>query len=177
MLTTDFLFCASCLFECVLVFSTAIGISAQSTESNAARLEILKARDAVLRDAYEEAEKHLWDMSKNDHATYAKLLEKLVLQGLLTLQDSEVTVRCRKADATIVQASIPAVAEQYVAKTNAPVTVTVDASTFLSDSCVGGVVLLSQGGSILVDNTFESRLEIAYNQNLPDIREMLFEDN
>lgn len=150
---------------------------AQSTEMNAARLEVLKARDSVLRDTYEEAEKKLAEVSKMDPAAYAKLLEQLVLQGLITLQDSEVTVRCRAADKDIVHNAIPSVSEEYVAKTNAPVTVTVDSSTFLSDSCVGGIVLLSQGGSILVDNTFESRLEIAYSQNLPQIRQLLFGSN
>lgn len=149
--------------------------SAQSAETNAARLQVLKARDNVLKESYEDAEKKLADVSSKDRATYSKLIRTLVLQGLICLKDSEVSVRCRRADVEIVKAALPAVSEEYVAKTNAPVTVTIDESTYLSDSCIGGVVLLSQGGTILVDNTFESRLDIAYQQNLPEIRKILFE--
>lgn len=148
--------------------------SAQSTETNAARLQILKARDNVLRESYEDTEKQLKELSK-DKAKYAKLISGLILQGLLCLKDSEVVVRCRSADLGIVKEALGKVSEEYVAKTQAPVTVTVDEATFLADSCNGGVVLMSQGGSIQVDNTFESRLEIAYHQNLPEIRRLLFE--
>lgn len=38
----------------------------------------------------------------------------------------------------------------------------------------GGVTLFSNGGRVMLENTFESRLEIAYQQNLPSIRNMLF---
>lgn len=38
----------------------------------------------------------------------------------------------------------------------------------------GGVTLFSNGGRVMLENTFESRLEIAYQQNLPFIRSMLF---
>ena len=138
-------------------------------------MQILKARDHVLRESYAETEQKLASVPKSDPEKYAKLLGGFVLQGLMALKDSEVTVRCRREDVSVVKNVIPSVSEEYVAKTNAPVTVTVDEGTFLSDSCIGGVVMLSQGGSIVVDNTFESRLDIAYNQNLPTIRKMLFE--
>lgn len=38
----------------------------------------------------------------------------------------------------------------------------------------GGVTLFTNGGRVMLENTFESRLEIAYQQNLPIIRSMLF---
>lgn len=150
--------------------------SAQSTETNAARLQILKARDSVLRESYEDTEKQLKALSKNK-SKYSKLVAGLILQGLLCLKDAEVVVRCRSVDVGIVKDAIGKVSEDYKAKTQTAVSVTVDESTFLADSCNGGVVLLSQGGSIQVDNTFESRLEIAYHQNLPEIRQILFEAN
>lgn len=36
------------------------------------------------------------------------------------------------------------------------------------------MTLFSNGGRVMLENTFESRLEIAYQQNLPVIRSMLF---
>lgn len=41
----------------------------------------------------------------------------------------------------------------------------------------GGVTLFTNGGRVMLENTFESRLEIAYQQNLPVIRSMLFGDD
>lgn len=147
---------------------------AKSTEQNAARLEVLKARDSILQETYDSAAKKLSTLATNDSAAYSSIITELIKQGLVVLSDSDVVVRCRTADVEIVEAILPSVAEEYVAATNSPVTVNLDRDTFLADSCSGGIVLLSQGGTIVVENTFESRLEIAYQQNLPKIRHMMF---
>lgn len=133
----------------------------------------MKARDSVLREAYEDTEKKLSDLT-SDTSAYSQLVSDLILQGVLLLQDSEVVVRCRRADVEIVDSCLEAVAEKYLAKISSPVKLTTDKATFLSDACSGGVVLSSQGGTITVDNTFEGRLDIAYNQNLPEIRKLMF---
>lgn len=147
---------------------------AKSTEQNAARLDVLKARDNILQETYDQAAKDLATISANDQMAYADILKDLVMQGLLVLADSDVVVRCRAADVEIVDSVLPSVTEEYVATSNSPVTVNLDRDTYLADSCTGGVVLLSRGGTIVVENTFESRLEIAYQQNLPKIRGMMF---
>lgn len=147
---------------------------AKSTEQNTARLEILKAREAILQETYDDASKKLIDFTSSDPAAYQDILKALVKQGLLVLRDSDVVVRCRHSDIEAIENIVPSVAEEYVAETNTPVTVSIDRNTHLADSCTGGVVLLSQGGTIVVENTFESRLEIAYQQNLPKIRDMMF---
>lgn len=148
--------------------------SAQSTEQNSARLQVLKARDGVLREVFEEADAELAAMAKNSPSDYAKMLGELVLQGLLKLGDSEVVIRCRIDDVASVRDALPAAAESYTIKTGKPVSVSVDEDTYLSENCTGGITLLSEGGRIVVENTFESRLEIAYQQNLPAIRGVLF---
>ncbi|CAN8063034.1 unnamed protein product [Agarophyton chilense] len=147
---------------------------AKSTEQNAARLEVLKARDGILQETYDEAAQNLAALPEDDPTAYTELLKALVMQGLQVLKDNHVAVRCRSADADILNEILPLVAEEYVAATSNAVTVTLDKDTYLADACTGGVVLLSQGGTIVVENTFESRLEIAYQQNLPKIREMMF---
>eukprot|EP00177_Eucheuma_denticulatum_P004006 GFKZ01007233.1.p1 GENE.GFKZ01007233.1~~GFKZ01007233.1.p1 ORF type:complete len:218 (+),score=53.19 GFKZ01007233.1:199-852(+) len=146
---------------------------AKSTEQNVARLEVLKARDGILRDAYDQAAAELAEVAK-DPAAYTDILKALVLQGLIVLSDEQVVVRCRRVDVEIVDSVLPSVKEDYVGMTNSPVTVNLDRDNFLSDDISGGVVLLSQGGTIVVENTFESRLEIAYQQNLPEIRKVMF---
>lgn len=149
---------------------------AKSTEQNAARLKILQARDSVLQETYLEAAKNLAELPESDPAEYVRILQALILQGLIVLSDSDVVVRCRAADVDLIDEMLPAITEDYVASTNSGVTVNLDQDTFLADSCTGGIVLLSQGGTIVVENTFESRLEIAYQQNLPQIRKIMFGD-
>lgn len=150
---------------------------AKSTEQNAARLDILKSRDGILQETYDEAAKQLAEISSSDSDTYEKILHSLILQGLVVLADNDVVVRCRRCDIETIDDMLPAVTEEYVSSTNSPVTVVLDRDTYLADSCSGGVVLLSQGGTIVVENTFESRLEIAYQQNLPKIRKIMFGDS
>lgn len=147
---------------------------AKSTEQNAARLEILKARDNILQETYDQAAKDLAALPDSDPSGYQGILKALVQQGLIVLADTDVVIRCRRADVEIIESIIPSVTEEYVASTSNPVTVNLDRDTYLADSCTGGVVLLSQGGTIVVENTFESRLEIAYQQNLPKIRTVMF---
>lgn len=43
----------------------------------------------------------------------------------------------------------------------------------VADISIGGVVITTEGGKIRLENTFESRLEICYQQNLPYFRETL----
>lgn len=149
---------------------------AKSTEQNAARLEILKARDGILQETYDDASKSLSTIPSTDPSAYQKILQSLILQGLIVLSDSDVVIRCRASDIEAVDYMIPLVTQEYVTMTDSPVTVVIDRNTYLADSCTGGIVLLSQGGTIVVENTFESRLEIAYQQNLPKIRKVMFGD-
>lgn len=148
--------------------------SAQSTEQNAARLQVLKARDGMLNDVYTAAVAKLGKLADDKPSEYSSLLNDIILQGLIKLGDEEVTVRCRKDDKEVVADAVPAVSESYIAKTEKPLTLSVDEDKFLEDNCAGGVWLLSAGGRIIVENTFESRLEVAYQQNLPLIRSVLF---
>lgn len=130
----------------------------------------------MLSDVYTTAVAKLADLADNSPAEYATLVADTILQGLIKLDDETVAVRCRKADKEIVSDAIGAVSETYTAKTGKPLTLTVDEEAFLADSCAGGVSLLSEGGRIIVENTFESRLAVAYQQNLPLIRSVLFEE-
>jgi len=59
-------------------------------------------------------------------------------------------------------------------KTGKECKLTVDKTEFLNDSTGGGVLLISFGGKIVVDNTLEKRLETAIHQLLPAIRHQLF---
>jgi len=39
---------------------------------------------------------------------------------------------------------------------------------------IGGIVLAAQRGSILCNNTFDARLDLGYQDSIPDIRRIIF---
>jgi len=126
---------------------------------------------------YNDADKRIAALPAAEPTKYKDLLHELILQGLLVLSDPEVLIRCRPEDLSTVQKILPKVKSDYESKTGLKVNVSTDQKAFLSDvRCTGGVSLLSHGGKIQLDNTFESRLETSYQQNLPKIRKMLFAD-
>lgn len=120
---------------------------------------------------------------------YPELVKFLIAQGLLTMMEDVVQVRCRKEDLKIVQEAVkPAIAlYQETALTAAGVklnvAVDVDKAEFLASgpsaghvgpTCAGGVMLLAHGGKIKCSNTLDDRLELAFMKSLPDIRGILF---
>ena len=144
-----------------------------STELNAARLRVLKEMDAELQQLLTSALAELVKVSK-DEAKYAKFLKESIVQGLLAMRDDQVVLRVRLADAQMVKALVADVRKTYKQLTGSDVSLSIDGSNFLDEKSAGGVMLLSHEGRIVLDNCFESRLNIAYEQNLPVIRTMLF---
>nr|CEL68640.1 TPA: V-type proton ATPase subunit E1 [Neospora caninum Liverpool] len=161
----------------------------RSTAVNKARLRRISAQDQVLSEVYTQALSQLSAVSGNQ-AKYQKLLEDLIVQGLLRLLESEVVIRCREMDKALVEAVIPNAVKRYSeimrseAGLNKTVTATLDKSgRYLppppSDdnpgmSCCGGVVLMTRDGRITCDNTFDARLRMVIVECAPTIRNTLF---
>lgn len=109
--------------------------SAHSTELNGSRLKVLKARDEVLREVYDDADKRLARISTENPDVYKALLSSLILQSLLALRDEEVVVRTREADAAAVESALKTVSEEYTDKTDgAAINTLVDSKRFLSEN-------------------------------------------
>ncbi|KAA8495894.1 V-type proton ATPase subunit E1 [Porphyridium purpureum] len=144
-----------------------------STELNAARLKVLKEMDAELQALLGRALEELVTISK-DKEKYSRFLHDATLQGLIALADERVVLKVRLEDAPLLKAVLPQIEKEYTSKTGKKVALSIDGSTFLDEKSAGGVVLSSNEGRIVLDNTFASRLNIAYEQNLPVIRTMLF---
>merc|ERR1712048_1374596 len=114
---------------------------------------------------------------------------KLIVQGLLMLLEEKVEVRCRAVDDKLVQGCLQEAAAEYsrTIKTetgaNKVVTLSLDTTTKLppapsagqhGPSCLGGVMLACQKGTITIDNTIDSRLALVLEQAKPTIRGLLF---
>merc|ERR1712211_70770 len=99
------------------------------------------------------------------------------------LLEKEVTVRCRKEDTSKVQGCLAGAAKQYSQIIERETGKTLSVDLKLDDknlpsgsagadgaTCLGGVMLLCQGGRISIDNTIDSRLALVMEQAKPNIR-------
>jgi V-type H+-transporting ATPase subunit E len=161
----------------------------RSTEINKSRLEKIKTRQEMLAKLKEDSKVELAS-ALSGQAKSKEFTTKLIVQGLLMLLEDEVLVRCRAIDDSMVQGCLQDAAAQYskVVKdsTGASKTckISLDTATKLAPppenaqhgaSCLGGVVLACQSGTITIDNTIDSRLGLVLEQAKPTIRKYLFE--
>mmetsp|Transcript_30338 Transcript_30338/g.58312 ORF Transcript_30338/g.58312 Transcript_30338/m.58312 type:complete len:224 (+) Transcript_30338:87-758(+) len=152
-----------------------------STQLNEARLRLLQARDDLVSDTLKAAGSKLTEVSK-DAKAYKKLLVNLTMQGILKLQSSKVTVRCRAADKSVCQSALDELKsnwEKLVPTMPCP-TMSLDSTTHLppgsgdGKTCAGGVLVIAENGTITCNNTLDARLATTFSANLPMIRQKLF---
>lgn len=148
----------------------------RSTVSNKTRLRILSARQSLLDELFESAQKKLGEYSK-DKGKYQEIVKNLILEGLYALNEASVQVRARKADYEVVRKAIPEAVKEYKAKVGKDVAVTIDESDPLPEGSSGGVFIVGTNGRIDINNTFEERLKLLETDALPSIRVTLFGEN
>jgi V-type H+-transporting ATPase subunit E len=92
------------------------------------------------------------------------------------LRDSEVFVYCRKEDASFVKMILKEIETQYNKNNQdeiqTKITLIDSGDHFLT--CVGGVHVTSLNDKIKVNNTIEERVDICFQEMIPDIRKILF---
>jgi len=153
---------------------------ARSAEIGECRVKKMKIRDELLKSLLGEAGSKAAVVTKGQN--YPQLLQKLIVQGLIKIEEDVVTIFCRGEDVDTVKGVIGPATEEYVEimKRESGVTLkpTVvlneDRSKDLPDSSCGGVLLTALNGKIVCDNTMTSRLQLVYEELLPSIRAILF---
>ena len=156
---------------------------ARSAEIGACRVKKMKIRGDLLEDLIKEAGAKCAVVARGNN--YPQLVQKLIVQGLIKIEESEVTVFCRKEDVATVEKIVPKAVAEYVeimqresGVTLSPkVTVNTDRTKDLDDATHGGVLLTAVQGKIVCDNTLQSRLELVYEELLPSIRAILFPED
>lgn len=159
-----------------------------SKQHNEQRLKVLGTKQRLIKDVFQAAK----DALKNAAAGsgYAELVSDLLVQAMYKLQEPSQIVQCREADVKVIEACVPKAQEKYknVYGTDAP-QLTIDRKHFLpaaaesqeqeddpdAPTCLGGVVVTSISGRIVVDNTLDARLKIVEEKQLPAIRAQLFD--
>jgi V-type H+-transporting ATPase subunit E len=108
-------------------FKTA-QMSQQITSSkvaNQTRLKVLSARQELLDDIFEQAEKKLSDATK-DKGKYEDILKNLMLEGFYALNEPKLQVRARIADYDLVKKAIEKASKEYKEKTNKNIEASID---------------------------------------------------
>lgn len=154
----------------------------RSAEIGDCRVKKMKIRDELLKSLVSEAGEKCAVVTRGQN--YPQLLQKLIVQGLIKIEENEVTIFCRGDDVSTVKSILNAAVKEYVdlmkresGVTLSPkVTLNSDRSKDLQDSSFGGVLLTALNGKIVCDNTMNSRLQLVYEELLPSIRAILFPD-
>jgi len=154
---------------------------------NEARFDEMRERDRILKQLKADVAARLADVSK--HPKYPELIRALICQGLLTIMEKNVELKCREVDLPVVQEQLPLAYEafkQIVVKESGAdpqLNVTLNKQAFLAPppkpgsdavSCAGGVMLSARSGKIICRNTLDHRAELAFHNLLPAIREAVF---
>jgi len=167
----------------------------RSQQLSEARFSTMRRRDERVKALKKEIYAKLALVAEEKKEQYPELICSLIVQGLLTISEEDVTIVCRKEDVKIVQAQIePAIKrfrELIVEATKDDIeggvkpglTVKISTTEFLPSApskenpgvfCCGGVKLSARGGKIVCKNTLDARFEIAFKQLQPQIRAILF---
>jgi V-type H+-transporting ATPase subunit E len=153
---------------------------ARSAEIGECRVKKMKIRDELLHTLVSEAGSKCAVVARGQN--YPQLLQKLIVQGLIKIEENEVTLICRGEDEATVKKVLPAAVKEYVEIMKRESTVLLepvvsinsDRSKDLTDKSYGGIVLTALHGKIVCDNTMASRLNLVYDELLPAIRAILF---
>eukprot|EP00339_Tiarina_fusa_P016114 CAMPEP_0117042102 /NCGR_PEP_ID=MMETSP0472-20121206/29348_1 /TAXON_ID=693140 ORGANISM="Tiarina fusus, Strain LIS" /NCGR_SAMPLE_ID=MMETSP0472 /ASSEMBLY_ACC=CAM_ASM_000603 /LENGTH=222 /DNA_ID=CAMNT_0004753267 /DNA_START=89 /DNA_END=757 /DNA_ORIENTATION=+ len=154
----------------------------RSAEIGECRVKKMKIRDDLLGTLISEAGAKCAVVTRGQN--YPQLLQKLIVQGLIKIEENEVIIFCRGEDVATVTGILDAAVAEYVdlMKRESSVTLTpvvslnTDRSKDLPESSYGGVLLTAANGRIKCDNTMSSRLTLVYEELLPSIRAILFPD-
>ena len=146
----------------------------------------------MVEGLYNEAKNKMVHMVQNDKNTYKQLLEKLILQSLIKMMEVNVQMRVRKSDMSLVQEVMPKAMAAYKKKMQTevsafngkevPLKLNIDEAHPLAEyseeagteSCIGGIILHARKGRIVCSNTLDERLQLCYQEAIPEIRGSLF---
>ena len=153
---------------------------ARSAEIGECNVKKMKLRDDLLQQLLAEAGEKCAMVARGTN--YPQLLQKLIVQGLIKIEENNVTVYCRADDMGTTKSVLKAAIAEYVEimqretgiKLEPKVTLNSNESRNLPDSCFGGVTLTAVNGKIVCENTMSARLELVYEELLPSIRAILF---
>eukprot|EP01016_Furgasonia_blochmanni_P045148 TRINITY_DN632_c0_g1_i4.p1 TRINITY_DN632_c0_g1~~TRINITY_DN632_c0_g1_i4.p1 ORF type:complete len:295 (-),score=107.72 TRINITY_DN632_c0_g1_i4:114-998(-) len=155
----------------------------RSSKINNSRIKKMEQRFAVINKVREEAATKLRSQL-SDPSIHKPLMKKLIIQGLIKLMEEEVLLKCRKEDTAIVESVLEEAEREFTdlcrretgRELNTKLYLLKDQPLDANQVKCGGIVLYAARGRIVCSNTLDDRLNLGYEDSLPDIRFGLFPD-
>jgi len=146
--------------------------------SGEVRIRKMQARDELVQKVKKTAVAKLGSKATADANAYAELLKKLIIQGLIKLNEPRVEVQCREADLPLVRKVLEPAAREYEKLILGACNESVKVEVVIADgkplppatapegnpTCAGGVKVSAKYGRIVLDNTLDARLDIAFEE-------------
>jgi len=152
----------------------------RSAAVGSARVKKMKARDDLLETLKKETLEKLAAFCKGPE--YPAYVKKLIVQGLVKIEEQEVEIQARAEDKAIVARVLPEALQEYkqlmtaAGHTVSP-KVTVSDRPLPTKAINGGVVLTALNARIVLNQTVDERLIIAYTDIMPSVRNGLFSES
>jgi V-type H+-transporting ATPase subunit E len=142
-----------------------------------ARVKKMKSRDELLETLKRECAVKLASISQANQ--YPALIKSLIVQGLIKIEESVVQIQCKAEERSLVEQQLPAAINEFrtvmtQAGHKVHPQVTISNIVLASKSCAGGIILSAADNRIILNQTLDERLEIAYHDIMPSVRAGLF---
>lgn len=150
-----------------------------SRKTNETRLDIQKHRSVLLAELKNDTETRLRQVI-SEESKYKPLLKKLILQGAVRLIEAEVFIMCRECDVKIVESIIAEIETEFSVfmkdnmKKDMSTKFTVISQKYMTNEDIGGVILYCNKFKTVFNNSLRSRLDLSFENSIPDIRHILF---
>ena len=152
----------------------------RSSAVGSARVKKMKSRDDLLVALRDNCSAKLAQSSKAP--TYSKLMQNLIVQGLIKIEEQTVEIQCRAEDKSVVSRVLPDAINEYKGLMSAAghtvrgvdPKVSISNTVLPTKGCCGGVILTACHNRIVLNQTLDERLAIAYSDLMPEVRAGLF---
>jgi len=158
----------------------------RSRKENESRITKMRERDSIIKTLRQEVLEKLAEVAKDKK--YPDLVKFLIVQALMTITENKVILQCRKEDVNIVKGQLDGAIKLYQDYIKENTGIVPKCSVDISNdhlapapvkgkkqhSCSGGVVLSARNGTIVCKNTLDSRLDLCFDNLIPQIRGILF---
>ena len=151
----------------------------KSKKINESRLEIQSKRNDLLMSLKEDVRSELVERVR-DQSVYERVLHDLILQGLVRLLERNVKIRVLEKDFDLAKGLLRSVKNgftDFIQKQlgrEITVNLEVDRKRFVDPDELGGCILICGKGKIVFKNTLAMRLELAFYDSIPLVRQNLF---
>ena len=155
----------------------------RSKKINDARLRKMKERDVCLMEIKTEMRQKLKEERTNNHDKYIDTVKNLILQSMIKMLEPKLKILCREEDKDDIRGFVDELQSKYhdflLEQTgrdeyNCELEILDESLSEDQDKGCGGVILYTDNNRIVCPNTLLNRLDLAFEEFLPQIRKTLF---